>query len=220
MLVVEYGRNRYVARASRNAGKAPQTAIGSRQAILDAALRTFARNGYDGASIPGIAKLAGVAPPLIHYYFETKEKLWREAVEHSLGELRSEASAVLRATRSLSPLDRLRTLLQVYAEFAARCPDHFSMIVAEARADSDRFAWLQENYTGLLFEEVVSILSDARDAGLIRDVPLKDLAVVLIGGILVHFTIYPTQAAQPAPATVPTGFVEFLFDMLTRGVTA
>lgn len=170
--------------------------------------------------MPGIAKIAGVAPPLIHYYFESKENLWRETVDHSLGQLRTEASAVLRATRALGPLDRLRTLLQVYAEFAARCPDHFSMIVAEARAGSDRFAWLQENYTGILFEEVVAILKDARDAGLIKDVPLADLAVVLIGGILVYFTIYPSGVARSASAAASNGFVDFLFELLTRGVMA
>ena len=207
--------------STKKAGRPPlQAGSGSKQAILDAALRAFARNGYDGASIPAIAKLAGVAPPLIHYYFETKENLWRETVEHSLGELRGEASAVLRATRSLAPLDRLRALLQVYAEFAARCPDHFSMIVAEARAESDRFAWLQEHFTGLLFAEVVAILKDARDAGAIRDVPLDDLAVVLIGSILVHFTIAPTQMKQPGSDRAAPGFVEFLFDLLTKGVVS
>lgn len=204
----------------RSVGRPSQAGAGSKQAILDAALQAFARNGYDGASIPGIAKIAGVAPPLIHYYFESKENLWRETVGHSLGELRAEASAVLRATQALGPMDRLRTLLQVHAEFAARCPDHFSMIVAEARAGSDRFAWVQEHYTGILFKEVVNILNDARESGLIKDVPLPDLAIVLIGGILVYFTIYPPAGAQQASASAPSAFVDFLFELLTKGVMA
>lgn len=204
----------------RTSSQTPQAGTGSRQAILEAALRTFARNGYDGASIPAIARLAAVAPPLVHYYFETKERLWRETVDYSLGGLQAEAVAVLRATRSFTPLDRLRALLQVYAEFATRCPDHFSMIVAEARADSDRFAWLQDNYTGLLFEEVVSILDEARAAGVVRDIPVRDLAVILIGGILVHFTIYPSAQKTPADTPSAPGFVDFLFELLTRGVLA
>lgn len=196
------------------------TGTGSKRWILDAALQSFARTGYDGASMPAIARLAGVAPPLIHYYFETKENLWRECVDYSLGGLRTEASAVLGATRSLAPLDRLRALLQTYAEFAARCPDHFSMIVAEARADSDRFVWLQENYTGLLFEEVVTILGDARAAGAVRDIPLRQLAVVLMGGILVYFTIYPLADLPQGDRADSSGFVDFLLDLLTRGVMA
>jgi TetR/AcrR family transcriptional regulator len=208
-----------LARVNRKV-QATDSGAGSKQAILGAALRVFARSGYDGASMPGIARLAGVAPPLIHYYFESKERLWRETVDHSLGELRAQASAVLRATHSLAPLNRLRVLLEVHAEFAARCPDHFSMIVAEARADSDRFAWLQENYTGLLFEEVVAILGQARDAGAIRDVPLTELAVMLVGAILVHFTIYPSKAGEHGGEGSSTRFVDFLFDMLSTGAVA
>ncbi len=166
--------------------------------------------------MPAIARLAGVAPPLIHYHFDSKENLWREAVEHSLGQLRSETAAVLRATRSIPAMDRLRSLLQVHAEFAAQFPDHFSMIVAEARADSARFAWLHEQFTGHLFDELLSLLVDARDAGAIRDVALRELAVVLIGGVLVHFTIYPRKDAAGIADAAPS-FVDTLFDFL-RGV--
>lgn len=192
----------------------------SRETILDAALQTFARNGFDGASIPNIAKLAGVAPPLVHYYFETKDNLWRATVEYSLGGLRRDAATILKATASLAPLDRLRALLQTYAEFAARCPDHFSMIVAEARADSDRFSWLQENYTGVLFEEITTLLLAARDAGTIRDMPMNHLGIVLMGGILSHFTINQSQEAQPAGDLDAAGFVEFLFELLEKGAMA
>jgi TetR/AcrR family transcriptional regulator len=205
-----------VTKPARNPGRPSPNATGAKPAILAAALQAFARSGYDGASIPSIAKAAGVAPPLIHYYFETKDRLWREAVEHSLGELRNESFAVLRATQGLAPLDRLRSLLQVFAEFASRCPDHFSMIVAEARSDSDRFAWLQENYTGILFDEVVAILDLAREQGEIREIPRSELAVVLVGAILVHFTIYPS-AQQGAAGLAPSAFVDLLFELLTRG---
>jgi AcrR family transcriptional regulator len=208
-----------MARSGRRAeASLAESGAGSKQAILDAALQSFARTGYDGASMPGIARIAGVAPALIHYHFNTKENLWHETVDYSLGHLKTEAMAVLRATHSLAPLDRLRALLQVFAEFAARCPDHFSMIVAEARADSDRFAWLHKNYTGLLFDETVAILEDARDAGAIKDIALNELTVVLIGGILVQFTIYPSQASEVDADQASRRFVDFLFGLLTGGV--
>jgi AcrR family transcriptional regulator len=189
----------------------------SREAILMAALKSFARDGYDGASMPKIARLANVAAPLIHYYFGSKEKLWREAVEHSLGELRGEAAAICNATRGLAPLDRLRALLQAHTQFAAKWPDHFFMIIAEARSDSLRFDWVQANYTGVLFEEVVAILRDARDAGAIRDVRLDQVAVTLIAGILLYFTVYP-QSGEETVDEVANGFCDQMFDVLLRGL--
>jgi AcrR family transcriptional regulator len=180
----------------------------------------FAHHGYDGASLPKIAREAQVAPPLIHYHFGSKERLWRETIDHSLGELRREATSVFRVTSSLAPLERLLILLRVHAQFAARCPDHFSMIVAEARAETERFAWIQEQYTGLLFEDVVSILREARECGSIRDVPLEQVAVILIGGILVHYTVYPSHQRSGAGAEMRGDFTDTLFDMLLRGITS
>ena len=189
----------------------------SREAILDASLKAFAREGYDGASLPKIAKLANVAPPLIHYYFGSKDQLWRETVDFSLGELMREAASIIQATRTLAPLDRLRALLQAHIQFAAKWPDHFFMILAETRSGSERFAWLQENYTGVLFDEVVSILRDARDSGAIRDVPLDQLAIILIGGILIYFTVDPSRPREDLDQTADQ-FADTMFDMFFRGV--
>ena len=105
---------------------------------------------WSSLSVPKIAKMARVAAPLIHYYFGSKENLWRESVANSLGDLRREALAIRNATRALAPLDRLRVFLQTLTQHAARWPDNFVMIIAEARSESDRFAWVDENYTGVI----------------------------------------------------------------------
>ena len=189
----------------------------SKEAILSSLLQAFARDGYDGASLPKIAKLANVAPPLIHYYFGSKDQLWRATVDFSLGELRREAASISLATRTLAPLDRLRVLLQAHILFAAKWPDHFFMIVAEARTASDRFLWLQENYTGVLFEDVVSILRDARESGVMRDVCLDQLAIILIGGILVYFTVYPSRPSEDVEK-LANDFADLMFGLVLRGV--
>ena len=203
---------------ARTSALTAQDAGNTRRAILDAALQVFARDGYDGASMPRIARLAEVAPPLLHYYFGSKEKLWRETVGHSLDELRAEAATVMAATRALAPLDRLRSLLNVHSRFAARRPDHFFMIAAEARSDSERFAWVQEHYTGALFGEVVALLSAARDAGAIRDVAIDSLATMLMGAILVNFTVYPSRPDLADSAAAADRFSDLLFEVLLRGV--
>ncbi len=45
-------------------------------AILDAAEIVFANSGFSGASVREIANRAGVAQALVHYHFDTKEKLF------------------------------------------------------------------------------------------------------------------------------------------------
>lgn len=196
----------------------PEANANSREAILAAALKAFARGGFDGASLPKIAKMANVAPPLIHYYFGSKDTLWREAVDFSLGELRRESAAICSATRALAPLDRLRALLQSITLFAARWPDQFGMIMAEARADSDRFTWVQEHYTGVIFADVVAILQDAKDRGMIKDIAIEQLASMLIGGIFVSFTFNRVVTGQHDMSKLAEQYTELMFTLLLEGI--
>ena len=49
-----------------------------RENILNAALDEFSGNGLAGARLQAIADEVGVTKAMIHYYFESKEKLFRE----------------------------------------------------------------------------------------------------------------------------------------------
>lgn len=195
-----------------------EDAPSTREAILSAALQTFARYGYDGASMPQIAKLAQVAPPLIHYYFGSKDKLWQETIEHSLGKLRREVAAIHNATRALAPLDQLRAILQAHAHFAAHWPDHFFMIIAEARSNGERYAWVHENYTGVLFDDVVAILANAREKGQIRDINVEQLALMLIGGLLLYFTVYPSRPKNKDVDELADEYTDMMFKLLNDGI--
>jgi AcrR family transcriptional regulator len=63
----------------RRVGRRPGTAD-TRGEILAAARAEFAANGYDGASVRGIARAAGVDPALVHHYFGSKEKVFVAAL--------------------------------------------------------------------------------------------------------------------------------------------
>jgi AcrR family transcriptional regulator len=53
----------------------------TREAILGAARRRFGEQGYDGATIRGIAADAGVNPALVHHFYGTKERLFAAAMK-------------------------------------------------------------------------------------------------------------------------------------------
>ncbi|GBQ67303.1 TetR family transcriptional regulator [Ameyamaea chiangmaiensis NBRC 103196] len=54
--------------------------------ILAAAEHVFGRHGFHGASMMDIAREAGLPKANIHYYFGTKEDLYRAVLEHILSE--------------------------------------------------------------------------------------------------------------------------------------
>ncbi len=58
-----------------------------RHKILLAARDEFTREGYSGARLQSIADKTGVTKAMIHYYFKTKEKLFRETYRLTCEEL-------------------------------------------------------------------------------------------------------------------------------------
>lgn len=61
-------------------------AVETRGAILNAAVREFAREGLAGARTDAIARSAGVNKALLYYYFEDKETLYGAALDHAFGQ--------------------------------------------------------------------------------------------------------------------------------------
>jgi TetR/AcrR family transcriptional regulator len=53
-------------------------------AILRAAEAVFAERGFSGATTAAIARLAGLPKPNVHYYFRTKEALYRAVLRRIL----------------------------------------------------------------------------------------------------------------------------------------
>jgi AcrR family transcriptional regulator len=84
--------------------------MGTRERILDAAMRRIAREGIDEVRIARIAMDAGVSAALVHYHFDSREALLVEALEHSFetaGDLRTASGG----GPAVAPEDRLRALI-------------------------------------------------------------------------------------------------------------
>jgi AcrR family transcriptional regulator len=54
----------------------------TKERILTAAKQEFAQFGFDGARMGSIAKRADANQALLHYYFDSKEKLYDEIIQH------------------------------------------------------------------------------------------------------------------------------------------
>jgi AcrR family transcriptional regulator len=59
-------------------------AAATREAILEAATRRFAAQGYERAGVREIAADAGVTAALVNRYFGSKERLFAEVIERAL----------------------------------------------------------------------------------------------------------------------------------------
>lgn len=112
---------------------ASDRATDTRSRILDAALTEFSAYGLAGARTDRIAQAAGVNKALLYYYFESKENLYRAALEIISVKIRDRTLAVF--LRECSPGERvLRSALE-----------HFDRILT------------QHEFQGLMQQEMIRL---------------------------------------------------------------
>ena len=136
--------NTPVAPVPRKRGRPFKAAADASLDIRKAALVAFARAGFNGVSILEIAKLAGVAKPLVHYHYASKDALWEAAVGEAIGDLRAEILLSQQAfAASVSAQDLLRQLARQLVVFAARYPALVRIVVDETGKGGMRADWLR-----------------------------------------------------------------------------
>ena len=72
-----------------------------KQKILQASLNEFAQNGIAGARLQSIADEAGITKAMIHYYFNSKENLFREVFREAYGTVMQDLLNILETDEPL-----------------------------------------------------------------------------------------------------------------------
>jgi len=142
----------------------------SRAAILQAAIREFAREGVAGARTDAIAKTAKVNKALLYYYFRDKDALYGAALEKVFRERDAVLMPILR--ENTPPGEKLLRYVGGFFDFLASHPQHREMVQRELfflprRSHAQRIVKL---YMKPLFEELLKVFRDGIAAGIFRPV--------------------------------------------------
>jgi len=135
-----------------------------REKILDAALEFFAREGVEGVNMRALADAIEYSPPVIYAHFRDKDAIIRELCYRQMRGL----AKMFATFADLDPIERLRRIGYVYADFAIEHPSHFRfMFLTEHPLPDDdelRKGDPQQNAYAFLKQTV----EDALAAGLLR----------------------------------------------------
>ena len=85
--------------------------------ILEAALALFRQDGFDSATMRGIAQEAGVATGAAYYYYPSKEAIVMDFYQRACAEMQPKIEAALENATGLEV--RLRELIRVKLEYFA-----------------------------------------------------------------------------------------------------
>jgi AcrR family transcriptional regulator len=176
----------------------PRNAAATRAAILESAIRHFARAGYDGVGVREIASDAGVTAMLVNRYFGSKEQLFAEAVEVSF----APPAVIVEDAESLAH-------------------DAATTLVARTNPDADPLEPFLIMLRSVSSPRAVEIVRDAieRHVGrrLARQLPESgrqirtDVMLSVIAGILLMRRVIVTRALDDPDSDQLTNLLEAVF---------
>ncbi|WOF44147.1 TetR family transcriptional regulator [Sphingopyxis indica] len=165
---------RRMAHPSSRRGRRPADQGDTERGIRLAALRRFADQGFDRASLRDIAADAGVDAALISYKFGSKLGLWKAVVER-VGTVTLEqiaAAAAAKPDRGERPLAAaMEALIDVYC--ANDTVPRF--LLRDAGHDPQRAAWVFDHVSQPLLDHYLPLIRAAHDAGEMR-APIPEMA--------------------------------------------
>ncbi|MBC1224940.1 TetR/AcrR family transcriptional regulator [Nostoc sp. UCD121] len=158
----------------------------TQQQILDAAEYEFSRHGLNGARLSAIANRAKVTTATLHYYFESKESLYKAALQRPVDELQTIFGQL--NFDGLSPEEALKQIIRIAIANEAQNPQRQMLWFQEA--SQNQGVYFKECNVLNLHEHLLKILEQGIAEGYFR--PLKPfLALTHILSIcLFYFTVH------------------------------
>src|SRR5262245_32753401 len=109
-----------------------------RKTILDAAREAFARDGYEGVSMRGLAERIGCSHANLYLHFRDKEALFDCLVEESLDQFAEGLGTLIQSARSGDPVSLVRKAGRAYVEFGIANPSVYEFAFLMRRPERKR----------------------------------------------------------------------------------
>lgn len=161
----------------------------SRAAILQAAVREFAREGVAGARTDAIARSAGVNKALLYYYFKDKEALYQAVLDEVFSGVRVAIENAL--AQPLPPRERLKAYVCAHFDYIASNQLYPRIVHAEflrASRDSSRLQRIAKEYFRPIFSRVAELLAEGVQSGDFRPVNPMHFIPSMVSVIVFYFT--------------------------------
>jgi AcrR family transcriptional regulator len=198
-------------------------ALTTRDAILRAAIRVFAKSGLAGGRVESISKLSRTHDRMIYYYFGSKEKLFIEALE-TIYQRMNDAEATLQIDIT-DPVGALTTVVHFTWQYYLDHPEFMTLLNSENLHQgkhvkkSVRVSELSSPAVSIL-EQILK--SGARQGVFRQDLKARDLYIAIASlGYFYLSNRYTLSAFLSADLMDKEGLAhwrEFITDIVLRTV--
>ncbi|MCB0764940.1 MAG: TetR/AcrR family transcriptional regulator [Flavobacteriales bacterium] len=111
---------------------------GTRDRIVLAARELFVKHGQDGVNMRELAERAGVNKGLLHYYFKTKDAIFREVFQYQAGRLYTDLLHILESKGKLEK--KVRSMVARYFDLLEETPGLPAFVLFEVHRDPNMIA--------------------------------------------------------------------------------
>jgi TetR/AcrR family transcriptional regulator of autoinduction and epiphytic fitness len=182
-------------------GTVPKGRGGSREAIVEAAVRLFLERGFGSVSMDDLAKAAGVARRTLYNQFASKEEIFREMLLRVSHELEDAFPPGVETQGDVEDVLHLiaRMILELHKH-----PEYLGFLRMVV-ADSRQFPWIAEELAAVMdpqMERLERYLAHLTAMGVL-DCRNPRLAAHQFMGVLNEFSLWPWMLGQKHIA-VPT----------------
>jgi AcrR family transcriptional regulator len=181
------------------------------QRIFDSAREIFIRDGRDGARMEEIARHAGINKALLHYYFRSKEKLYRAIFQQEFNRVIGDLSDSLPLELDISQF--LESFIINYIDRMSQNSHVIQFMLWEIRSGGENMReFLQDLFSSgrLNFtpHRVIEKFQQAMNKGEIRNADPHQLLLSIISMCIYTFIAGPIiQAIFPDIDTMDSKFI-------------
>ena len=176
----------------RPAGRrARASSEGTRERIVQAAIELFAERSFEGASTRELAARARVAQPLLQYHFQSKDDLWRAAVDRIFDQLTRAMSERLASIDDPTSTAFAKVMIREFITFSSRNPQLHRIITQECKTDGPRMDYVVDTHVRPIYEQAVRMFDRLVLAGDVPPIPSAHLYYILTGAGPTLFVLGP-----------------------------
>lgn len=156
--------------------------------ILLVAKELFVKHGYDGVSTTRVAKAAGCNQALVHYYYRTKQNLFKIIYQQEINKMLKILSDI--PQEDISFEEFISKIIDLQMEFMINNSNAPFFIIGELRHNSEAIEMIKESFAKFRQEiigKIHSFIKIKQEKGEIKEVVIEDLLIDILSLNVISF---------------------------------
>jgi AcrR family transcriptional regulator len=178
-----------------------------REAMVYAAAKVFAEQGYDQTTMQDLASSMGLATGALYHYFGSKEQLLIKICDQLMEPLLARARALM--LRDEPPRDQLRELIRLWVANVIEYRDHMLVFQQERHAIESGSKWRGVRDSRKAFERLVEHALDEAGATGPTGVDRRLVLVALLG-MVNHTAQWYRSRGRLTPEEIADGYLDLV----------